>query len=163
MAVFRYLFGISGRLDRRGYGLAVLGWLLWLMLAQRFVVGLPDFAASGHLLNLLWDGDSAWGRAVDSAARAANGFEARYVILFALLATAFASFLALTARRLHDMGRPGGYAWIAVLPFLGPQPVFYVLLLLPGDVAANRYGDPGGRPGRSDEDPAITTDPPTGA
>jgi uncharacterized membrane protein YhaH (DUF805 family) len=52
---------------------------------------------------------------------------------------AFLSFLALTARRLHDIGRPAGYAWIAVLPFVGPFSVFFVLLFLPGDADVNRY------------------------
>ena len=140
MGILRYLFSPTGRLDRRGYLLATLGWLLWLTVVQRFVVGFPDFATSGRMLNLMWDGDRAWGPAMDVAVHAAGDLQIRYGVFFALLAVAFASFLALTGRRLHDIGRPAGYAWIAALPFLGPQAVFYVLLFLPGDKGANRYG-----------------------
>ncbi len=141
MPLIRFLFGVAGRLDRRGYGLAVLGWMLWLVVVHRFTAGLPDFTSSGRLVDMLWDGDRAWGPALDAAVHAAGDLEVRYAIFFALVTLAFASFLALTARRLHDIGRPAGYAWIAVLPFLGPQAVFYVLLFLPGDVEANQYGN----------------------
>lgn len=159
MSLLRFLFGVTGRLDRRGYGLAVLGWFLWLMVVQRFTVGLPDFTTSGRLLDMLWDGDRAWGPTLDAAVHAAGDLKVRYVIFFALVTLAFASFLALTARRLHDIGRPAGYAWIAVLPFLGPQAVFYVLLFLPGDLGANRYGSVGGRGGSADEAADLSHQP----
>lgn len=151
MGFVRFLFGVTGRLDRRGYGLAVLGWFLWLMVVQRFTVGLPDFTTSGRLLDMLWDGDKAWGPTLDAAVHAAGDLEVRYAVFVALVTLAFASFLALTARRLHDIGRPASYAWIAVLPFPGPQAVFYVLLFLPGDPGANRYGSVGGRGGSTDD------------
>ncbi len=151
MGVVRFLFGVDGRLDRRGYGLAVLGWGLWLLVVHRVTVGMPDFTTSGHLLDLMWDGETGWGSAVDTAIHAAGDFQIRYALLFGLLAVTFASFLALTARRLHDIGRPAAYAWIALLPFLGPQAVFYVLLLLPGDTTANRYGSPRGSGSSVDE------------
>lgn len=160
MGFVRFLFGVTGRLDRRGYGLAVLGWMLWLAVVLRLTAGLPDFTTSGRLLDMLWDGDRAWGPAMDAAIQSAGDFELRYVVLFGLLALAFASFLALTARRLHDIGRPAAYAWIAVLPFLGPQAVFYVLLFLPGDREANRYGG-AGRPGASVDEAADLSHPPT--
>lgn len=156
MGLVRFLFGVTGRLDRRGYGLAVLGWMLWLVVVHRFTAGLPDFTTSGRLVDMLWDGDRAWGTALDAAVHAAGDLGVRYVLLFALLTLAFASFLALTARRLHDIGRPAGYAWIAALPFLGPQAVFYVLLFLPGDMDANRYGSVGGRGGRADDVPDLS-------
>ena len=43
----------------------VLGWLLWIAVLQKFVVGFPDFETSGRILNLLWDHDQGWGPAVD--------------------------------------------------------------------------------------------------
>lgn len=162
MPFVRFLFGVTGRLDRRGYGLAVLGWALWLAVVQRLIAGFPDFRTSGRVLNMMWDGDDAWGPSIDAAIHAAGALEIRYILLFALLALVFASFLALTARRLHDIGRPGGYAWIAALPFLGPQPVFYVLLLLPGDRGPNRYGDIPRRDGASvDESSDLSHQPST--
>lgn len=160
MGFVRFLFGVTGRLDRRGYGLAVLGWMLWLAVVLRLTAGLPDFTTSGRLLDMLWDGDKAWGPTLDAAVHAAGDLEVRYAVFVALVTLAFASFLALTARRLHDIGRPAGYAWIAVLPFPGPQAVFYVLLFLPGDPGANRYGTVGGRGGSADE-AADLSHPPT--
>lgn len=159
MALVRFLFGVTGRLDRRGYGLAVLGWMLWLMVVQRFTVGLPDFTTSGRLLDMLWDGDRAWGPTLDAAVHAAGDLQVRYAVFAALVTLSFASFLTLTARRLHDIGRPAAYAWIAVLPFLGPQAVFYVLLFLPGDRDANRYGGVD-RPGASADEAADLSHPP---
>lgn len=160
MVLIRFLFGVNGRLDRRGYGLTVFGWLVLIAISQKFIAGLPDFATSGRILNLMWDGDAGWGPVLDAAVHAAGDIEIRYGALGALLAIAFASFLALTARRLHDFGRPAGYAWVAVLPFLGLQAVFYVLLLLPGDATANRYGAAGSRWGESpDTAGALSAEP----
>ena len=139
MGFASFLFGVNGRLSRTRYGLAILGWLAWMVLAQRFVAGFPDFETSGRVFEMILDGDIAGPRAVDDAIEAAGQFQVRYAALFALIAVAFGSFLALTARRLHDIGRPAGYAWIAVLPFVGPIAVFFVLLFLPGDAGANRY------------------------
>ena len=139
MGFASFLFGVNGRLSRTGYGLAILGWLAWMVVAQRFVAGFPDFETSGRVFEMILDGDIAGPRAVDDAIEAAGQFQVRYVALCAMIALAFASFLALTARRLHDLGRPAGYAWIAVLPFVGPIAVFFVLLLLPGDAGVNRY------------------------
>lgn len=161
MGVLRYLFSPAGRLDRRGYLLATLGWLLWLMVVQKFVVGFPDFATSGRILNLMWDGDQAWGPAMDAAVHASGDLQIRYGAFFVLLVVAFASFLALTGRRLHDIGRPARYAWIAALPFLGPQAVFYVLLFLPGDEDANRYGHARGRGDRPADETADLSHQPT--
>ena len=139
MGLANFLFGVKGRLGRTRYGLAMLGWLAWMVVAQRFVAGFPDFETSGRVVDMILKGEIAGPRAVDDAIEAAGQFELRYAALFAMIAVGFASFLALTARRLHDIGRPAGYAWIAVLPFVGPFAVFFVLLLLPGDAGVNRY------------------------
>ena len=139
MSLASFLFGVKGRLGRTGYGLAMLGWLAWMVVVQRFVAGFPDFETSVGVVELILEGDVAGPRAVDDAVEAAGQFQVRYAALFALLFAGFLSFLALTARRLHDIGRPAGYAWIAVLPFVGPVAVFFVLLFLPGDAGVNRY------------------------
>jgi uncharacterized membrane protein YhaH (DUF805 family) len=139
MGLASFLFGVKGRLDRTGYGLAMLGWFVGMIVVQRFVVGFPDFETSGRVIQMVLDGDIAGPRALDDAIEAAGHFEVRSVALVATVVLAFLSFLALTARRLHDIGRPAGYAWIAVLPFVGPFSVFFVLLFLPGDADVNRY------------------------
>jgi uncharacterized membrane protein YhaH (DUF805 family) len=139
MGLASFLFGVKGRLGRTRYGLAMLGWFAWMILVQRFVAGFPDFETSGQVIQMVLDGDIAGPRALDDAIEAAGHFEVRSVALVATVVLAFLSFLALTARRLHDIGRPAGYAWIAVLPFVGPVSVFFVLLFLPGDADVNRY------------------------
>ena len=139
MGLASFLFGVKGRLGRTRYGLAMLGWFAWMIVVQRFVAGFPDFETSGRVLHMVLDGDIAGPRALDDAIEAAGHFEVRSVALVATVVLAFLSFLALTARRLHDIGRPAGYAWIAVLPFVGPFSVFFVLLFLPGDADVNRY------------------------
>lgn len=139
MGLASFLFGVKGRLGRTRYGLAILGWLAWVVVIQRFVAGFPDFETSVRVVEMILEGDSAGPRAVDDAIEAAGQFPVRYAALFAFVFLGFVSFLAMTARRLHDIGRPAGYAWIAVLPFVGPVAVFFVLLFLPGDAGVNRY------------------------
>lgn len=139
MGLASFLFGVKGRIGRTQYGLAMLGWLAWMVVAQRFVAGFPDFETSGRVVDMILKGEITGPRAVDDAIEAAGQFEVRYAALFSMIAVGFASFLALTARRLHDIGRPAGYAWIAVLPFVGPIAVFLVMVFLPGDDGANRY------------------------
>lgn len=155
MGLAGFLFGVNGRLARTGYGLAMLGWLAWMVLVQRFAAGFPDFETSVGVVELILEGDIAGPRAVDDAIEAAGQFQVRYAALFVAIVVAFVSFLAMTARRLHDIGRPAGYAWIAVLPFVGPAAVFFVLLFLPGDAGVNRYDRTVSAPGQS---PADTTD-----
>lgn len=161
MGLASFLFGVKGRLSRTGYGLAILGWLAWMVVAQRFVAGFPDFETSGRVFEMILDGDIAGPRAVDDAIEAAGQFEVRYAALFTTIAAALVSFLALTARRLHDIGRPAGYAWIAVLPFVGPFAVFFVLLFLPGDGGVNRYDRVVSDTGRSLPDTADLSHQPT--
>jgi uncharacterized membrane protein YhaH (DUF805 family) len=139
MGLASFLFGVKGRLGRTRYGLAMLGWFALMIVVQRFVAGFPDFETSGRVFQMVLDGDIAGPRALDDAIEAAGQFEVRSAALVATVVLVFLSFLALTARRLHDIGRPAGYAWIAVLPFVGPFSVFFVLLFLPGDADVNRY------------------------
>ena len=77
---------------------------------------------------------------MDAAVQANDTSVVRYAFLGLLFVAMFASFLALTARRLHDIGRPDRYGWISIIPFVGAPAVFAVLILLPGDAGTNRYG-----------------------
>lgn len=161
MGLVRFLFGVTGRLGRTRYGLAMLGWLAWMVVVQRFVAGFPDFETTVGVLELILEGDIAGPRAVDDAIEAAGQFQVRYAALFGFALVGFVSFLALTARRLHDIGRPAGYAWIAVLPFVGPVAVFFVLLFLPGDAGVNRYDRAASAAGPSLADTADLSHQPT--
>lgn len=161
MGLTSFLFGVKGRLRRTGYGLAMLGWLAWMVVVQRFVAGFPDFETTVGVLELILEGDIAGPRAVDDAIEAAGQFQVRYAVLFGFGLVGFVSFLALTARRLHDIGRPAGYAWIAVLPFVGPGAVFFVLLFLPGDDGVNRYDRAAGATGQTPADAADLSPQPT--
>ncbi len=150
-------FRVDGRLSRLPYFLWVSAWAIALLLVQPVVLGLSGFAESGLMLDPLLRGHyEAYGSAVDRAVHATDARDIRYLVLGLLFVGMFGSFLALTARRLHDIGRPGHYAWISVIPFVGIPAVFAVLILLPGDTAANQYGPaPRGR-GRQ---PARDTSP----
>ena len=134
-------FSPGGRIDRRTYLAFVFLWLLAIVVLQRFILALPDFTTSGRLFDELWDGNAGeWGVQADAYVHAAGHRVIRYCAYGALGLTALASFLCLSAKRLHDLGRAGRYAWIGVLPFVGVQALFYVLVLLPGDAGDNRYG-----------------------
>lgn len=47
--------------------------------------------------------------------------------------------LAVTVRRLHDIGRTGWWLLILLVPFIGPV-VMLVFALIPGEAGANRFG-----------------------
>ena len=49
--------------------------------------------------------------------------------------------LAVTVRRLHDQGRSGRFLLLLIVPGIGAC-VLMVLMLLPGEHRANRYGPP---------------------
>lgn len=135
------LFSPRGRINRRTYLALVFLWLLAVVLLQPAILGLPDFTSSGQLLDELWDGNAReWGVHVDAYVHAAGNRVIRYSAYGVLWLAALASFLCLSAKRLHDLGRPGRYAWIGLLPFIGAQALFYVLVFLPGDKGDNRYG-----------------------
>jgi uncharacterized membrane protein YhaH (DUF805 family) len=140
-AVVINFFSPRGRIDRRTYLALVFLWLLAVALLQPLILGLPDFTSSGRLLNELWDGNAReWGVQVDAYVHTAGNRVIRYSAYGVLWLAALASFLCLSAKRLHDLGRPGRYVWIGLLPFIGAQALFYVLVFLPGDEGDNRYG-----------------------
>ena len=115
-------------MSRLPYFLSVLGLWLILLLALPVLIDLPTFTESGRILDLLWDGDyEAFGMAADAAIRQTTNQGARSAAMGAVILALFGAFLILSARRLRDLGRPGRYAWIA-------------LVLLPGDAGENAYG-----------------------
>ena len=131
----------EGRLSRMPYFLSVMGLWLVLLLAQPLLLGLPDFTESGRILNLLWHGEyEAYGAAVDAAIDQFSDQSARSAVFGFVILALFGAFLILSARRLRDLGRPGRYAWIALIPFVGAPALFAVLILLPGDAGENAYG-----------------------
>ena len=140
-----------GRMSRLPYLLSVLALWVILLAAQPLLLDLPNFSESGRILDLLWDGEyEAYGVAVDAAIDQTANQGARSAALGALMLGLFAAFLILSARRLRDLGRPGRYAWIALVPFVGAQALFAVLILLPGDAGENAYGV--GHQARADEE-----------
>ena len=48
--------------------------------------------------------------------------------------------ICVAIRRLHDTGRGGGWCFIALIPLVGAIWLL-VLMLLPGEPEANRFGD----------------------
>lgn len=128
-------------MSRLPYFLSVLGLWLILLLALPVLIDLPTFTESGRILDLLWDGDyEAFGMAADAAIHQTTNQGARSAAMSAVILALFGAFLILSARRLRDLGRPGRYAWIALVPFVGAQALFAVLILLPGDAGENAYG-----------------------
>ena len=62
------------------------------------------------------------------------GLLAMLFYLAALLPT-----IAVSARRLHDTNRSGWWAWLALVPVVGPLVLLY-FTVLPGDLQPNNYG-----------------------
>lgn len=131
----------EGRMSRMPYFLSVLGLWLILLAAQPMVLGLTDFAESGRILVPLWRGDyEVYGAALDAAIHQQDHQTARYVAFASLFLSLFSAFLILSALRLRDLGRPGRYALISLIPFVGGPALFAVIILLPGDAGRNAYG-----------------------
>lgn len=61
-----------------------------------------------------------------------------FVVLFAITPT-----LAVLTRRLHDTGRSGKVAWVALIPIVG-YVILLGLTLVPGSTALNEFGPPPG-------------------
>ena len=49
--------------------------------------------------------------------------------------------VCLGIRRLHDLGKPGWWYWIFLVPFIGSI-ILLVLFCLSGENKANAYGEP---------------------
>ena len=153
---YSFIVDPRGRTDRIGYVLSQLGLWLWLILLTSLLrARLDDFSGSnalvGGLLNRDWN---AYGHLL----RQPHISFSIFVMpgLLALHAPGVWSYLAITARRLQDMGRPGVYAAAALL--VGPAGML-LLAILPGDKVANAYGPaPSPRFQRSDAggEPVVT-------
>ena len=134
---YSFLIDPRGRTDRIGYVFSQLGLGLWLILLTSFArLRLDDFSGSGALINALWNGNlgSYW-RLLGQPAISPNAVVIAAVL--ALHALGLWSYLAITARRLQDMGRPGVYA--AAILLVGSAGML-LLAILPGDKAENVYG-----------------------
>ena len=63
-------------------------------------------------------------------------------IIFGVIALAIlVPGLALSVRRMHDIGKGGGWIFISFVPIIGSI-WFLVLCIKEGDPAANRFGEP---------------------
>ena len=67
-------------------------------------------------------------------------------ILFAVLSGAVSlalliPSLAVTVRRLHDIGKGGGWIFISLIPFIGAIWLL-ILLIMQGELDENRFGKP---------------------
>lgn len=51
----------------------------------------------------------------------------------------FLPALCLSVRRMHDIGKGGGWIFITLVPLIG-QIWFFILTLLPGEPGPNRFG-----------------------
>jgi uncharacterized membrane protein YhaH (DUF805 family) len=73
-----------------------------------------------------------------------TGFGAMYYICIILLSVyglaVFLPGIALTVRRLHDIGKSGGWVFISFVPYIGAIWLF-VLMVTPGYVGPNFYGN----------------------
>ena len=106
------LFKLGGRLSRAPYLLA----FLFIGLFQAFPFYRYLIAAPGSA--------------------SADGWS---LIFFLALIASFYCYVAITVKRLHDLGRPGlEAAWLFV-PIISLV-VFVALCIVPGQAAANRYG-----------------------
>ncbi len=110
---FFWLFmRLSGRISRKVYALSAA----LMIICQAFIVYRIVISGEGSPEGSLW----------------ALGL----FLLFPLIL--WASF-ALSVKRLHDIGKPGGFALLLFIPMLLAI-VFVVLCLIPGDRGANAYG-----------------------
>lgn len=104
-------FGFSGRISRRSYFLSGL----LLLIVQIFLLYRFTAVEEGTDASAFW------------------------AMMFTLAAiVSVISNIALTAKRLHDVDRPG---WLAVLFLIAGFFMYVFLCFLPGSPGANRYGE----------------------
>ncbi len=68
-----------------------------------------------------------------------TGIDLAAVVLMVVYVGSIVPALAVTVRRLHDTGRSGWWMLIALIPL-----ALLVMVALPGDAQANKYGAPHG-------------------
>ena len=65
-----------------------------------------------------------------------------FIALYAIYALAIiVPNIAVTIRRLHDIGKSGWYYFVCLIPFVGGLVLLY-FLAQPSDPNSNQYGDP---------------------
>ena len=68
--------------------------------------------------------------------------EAMLVVALVLFLLIVYADLAVSAKRLHDTNRSGGYLFIGLIPILGPLILLYMCGIVQGDEGENDYGPP---------------------
>ncbi len=116
-----FLLSGRGRLDRLGYLLALLIVALTFCLPLALILPSDVSARLRPMAPDLYDAAAPW-----------IGTILWIAVLWIYCAT--------TARRLHDLGRSGWLAGLALIPAVGLGALTVVLLILPGTPADNRYG-----------------------
>jgi uncharacterized membrane protein YhaH (DUF805 family) len=64
-----------------------------------------------------------------------------FIIAYAILLATLVPSLAVVVRRLHDIGKAGGWIFINLIPIIGGI-WFLILMLKGGEPAENRFGAP---------------------
>lgn len=108
------LFSFKGRIARQSY---ILGQLLMMSI---FAVIIARIVAAGEDQNLL----AIWG-----------------LIMFAFFGFALWGSLALTVKRLHDLGQPGALAVVMFIPTVNFIAAV-ILMILPSSPNTNEHGPP---------------------
>ena len=130
-----FLFSGDGRIRRTHYGLG--GLLVWILMTAILIIGLGIAAGAG--VGAAGAEDAAVAAVLTPVALAGFGIGLAAVILMLW------AFVALTSKRLHDIGQSGWWTLIVLLPGVGAFALFLILCLLPGNSGPNRYGpDPRG-------------------
>lgn len=143
--MFRFLFNPNGRLRRAIYGLTglvyfgILNLFLGAYVWSTYAMGAGWWMRS--LSGMIHEPQATVGLALGALHWSILGFAA--VMLFA---GSTAAFLALSSRRLHDMGQTGMWTLLVFLPGVGAPLLFAALCVFPGDPEANRYGPNPRRP-----------------
>lgn len=152
-----FLFSGKGRIRRRDYALAGLFLIVSPVLFA--ILGLACIHVMSPTVGLLAPGVqqvlhqlvmAELDRFHITADRTVVAWGEAGLMLLPLLAVgtiaATWSFFALTAKRLHDAGWTGWLAALVLLPGIGAWMIYLVMILVPGQRGANRYGaDPKSR------------------
>jgi len=125
-------FRFSGRINRAAYLLAIL----FLIVVQAFLVYRLVLAEAGRHPDQL-------GLLLEATTQAGRFWAA--VLWLSILVSVWAH-LALSVKRLHDMGKPGILSVTLFIPVVSII-VFFIICVLPGNPGPNRYGQRANEPG----------------
>ena len=116
---WRKYFDFSGRASRREYWMFTLVHTVILLAGILLGVGIPFLFPNNFTLMLVAFFPLFWG---------------------AYMIAALLPGIAVTVRRLHDVGKSGAWIWAAAIPVMGLWVI--VLLAREGDQADNAFGKP---------------------